>query len=261
MRLDQVLVERGLAPSRQRAKELICQGQVLVDGEARTKPSTNVSSQAIVEVLGMQLPYPSRAGLKLERALKVFGIDVEDKVALDVGASTGGFTSCLLAAGARLVIAVDVGRDQLVEELRHDPRVRVFERTNIRDLTPNQVPALADLATVDVSFISLTKVLPAVHPLLTTTGEVVALVKPQFETEGVGLNKHGVILEPSVHLKYLPPLTNELQGDNFGLLGFDISPIRGGKGNIEYLAHFRLGAQVHDARDLVEGVIRNSWRE
>ncbi|HBN95008.1 MAG TPA: TlyA family rRNA (cytidine-2'-O)-methyltransferase, partial [Firmicutes bacterium] len=174
-------------------------------------------------------------------------------------ASTGGFTSCLLKAGARLVIAVDVGQDQLVEELRCDPRVKVFEKTNIRDLTSSQVPSLADLATVDVSFISLTKVLPAVHALLTAIGEVVALVKPQFETEGVGLNKHGIIQDQRVHLTYLPPLINQLQGDNFGLLGFDVSPIRGGKGNIEYLAHFRLGTQTYDAGDLVASVIRNFW--
>ncbi len=259
MRLDRVLVERGLAPSRQRAKELICQGQVIVDGEQSIKPSASVPSEATIQVLGLPFAYPSRAGLKLERALKVFDIDVKDKVALDVGASTGGFTSCLLKAGARLVIAVDVGQDQLVEELRCDPRVKVFEKTNIRDLTSSQVPSLADLATVDVSFISLTKVLPAVHALLTAIGEVVALVKPQFETEGVGLNKHGIIQDQRVHLTYLPPLINQLQGDNFGLLGFDVSPIRGGKGNIEYLAHFRLGTQTYDAGDLVASVIRNFW--
>ena len=259
MRLDRLLVERGLAPSRQRAKELICQGQVIVDGEQSIKPSASVPSEATIQVLGLPFAYPSRAGLKLERALKVFDIDVKDKVALDVGASTGGFTSCLLKAGARLVIAVDVGQDQLVEELRCDPRVKVFEKTNIRDLTSSQVPSLADLATVDVSFISLTKVLPAVHALLTAIGEVVALVKPQFETEGVGLNKHGIIQDQRVHLTYLPPLINQLQGDNFGLLGFDVSPIRGGKGNIEYLAHFRLGTQTYDAGDLVASVIRNFW--
>mgnify|MGYP000859439031 FL=1 len=259
MRLDRVLVERGFAPSRQRAKELIFEGQVIVDGKPSTKPSINVALDANIRVLGTTLAYPSRAGLKLEKALEVFAIDLQGKVALDVGASTGGFTSCLLKSGAQLVIAVDVGQGQLVPHLRCDPRVVVFEKTNIRDLTPNLVPALADLATVDVSFISLTKVVPAVHLLLTATGEVIALVKPQFETEGVGLNKHGVIQDQRIHLTYLPPLINKLQGDNFGLLGFDVSPISGAKGNIEYLAHFRLGAQTFDASELVSSVIRRSW--
>lgn len=261
MRLDRLLVERGFASSRQRAKELLTQGQVMVNGKYSTKPSLDVPYGATIEIFGAPLSYPSRGGLKLEKALRVFGVDVCGRVALDVGASTGGFTSCLLRAGAQLVIAVDVGQDQLVQELRHDPRVRVFERTNIRDLTPDQIPALADLATVDVSFISLTKVLPHVRSLLTPSGEVIALIKPQFETEGVGLSKHGVIQDQSIHCTYLPPLINKLQGDNFGLLGFDSSPISGAKGNLEYLAHFRLGAEIQDATALVLGVIRAAWRE
>ncbi|HKM43559.1 MAG TPA: TlyA family RNA methyltransferase [Limnochordia bacterium] len=261
MRLDRVLVEKGIVSSRQRAKELIGEGQVLVDGKPGMKPSLNISSEAKIEVLGNALPYPSRAGLKLEKALRVFDIQVEGCVALDVGASTGGFTSCLLQAGAKLVIAVDVGQDQLVEELRSNPRVKVFEKTNIRDLTLSQLPRPADLATVDVSFISLTKVLPTVQSLLTPQGQVVALVKPQFETEGDGLNKHGVIQDQRVHLTYLPPLIQKLQGDAFGLLGFDYSPISGVKGNIEYLAHFGIGSQVRDAKDLVLSVIKASWSQ
>ena len=260
MRLDRLLVERGHAPSRQRAKELIIQGHVLADGEQCTKPSANVPLEAKIEIIGPALAYPSRAGLKLEKALNVFGIDVLGKAALDVGASTGGFTSCLLQAGARLVMAVDVGQNQLVDSLRRDPRVRVYEKTNIRDLTPDRLPCLADLAAIDVSFISLTKVFPAVRPLLAAGGEAVALVKPQFETEGAGLNKHGVIQDVSIHRRFLPPLINQLQGDNFGLLGFDFSPIVGTKGNIEYLAHFRLGCQPGDVSELVLSVIEVAWR-
>ena len=261
MRLDRLLVEQGYASSRQRAKELTQQGQVLVNGQPITKPSFDVPMDAQIEILGEQLAYPSRAGLKLEKALNVFQIDVAGKVALDVGASTGGFTSCLLYAGAKLVIAVDVGQDQLVKDLRIDPRVIVFEKTNIRDLTPQRLPSLVDLATVDVSFISLTKVLPTVQSLLTDHGQVIALIKPQFETEGVGLSKHGVILDQHTHEKYLPPLINQLQGDNFGLLGFDYSPISGTKGNIEYLAHFGLGAPIVDATDIVSNTIQAAWRK
>ncbi|MCK9525738.1 MAG: TlyA family RNA methyltransferase [Limnochordia bacterium] len=261
MRLDRMLVSRGLVSSRQRAKELIGQGQILVDGQLSRKPSMDISSESKIEVVGTALPYPSRAGLKLEKALRVFEIQVAGRVALDVGASTGGFTSCLLQAGAEFVIAVDVGQDQLVEELRFHQRVMVLEKTNIRDLTPSQLPYPADLATVDVSFISLTKVFPSVRALLAPAGQVVALIKPQFETEGVGLNKHGVIQDQRVHLTYLPPLVDQLQGENFGLLGFDYSPISGAKGNIEYLAHFGLGSRPRDATDLVSRVIRDSWRQ
>ncbi len=261
MRLDRLLVERGFVSSRQRAKELLSQGLVTVDGKSITKPSFDVSSEAVISVSGTPLAYPSRGGLKLEKALRVFDVDVKGRVALDVGASTGGFTSCLLQAGACLVIAVDVGQDQLAQELRNDSRVTVFEKTNIRDLTTEQVPALADLATVDVSFISLTKVMPHVRSLVAPCGEVIALVKPQFETEGVGLSKHGVIQEERIHVIYLPPLINQIQGDGFGLLNFDFSPISGSKGNIEYLAHFRLGAQTQDSTALVIQVIRKAWSE
>lgn len=258
-RLDQVLVERGLVPSRQRAKELILQGQVLVKGHVQTKPSIKVQLDADIELLGQLLKYPSRAGLKLEKALEIFRIDVQGRVAIDVGASTGGFTSCLLQAGARRVYAVDVGQDQLVPELRADPRVWVFEKTNIRDLTPDKLPSLVDLATIDVSFISLTKVMPPVRPLLTSNAEVIALIKPQFETEGEGLNKHGVIVDPKVHFVHLPPLINRLQGDGLGLLNFACSPISGTKGNIEYLAHFKVGSPDIDASELVSDVIRTGW--
>lgn len=261
IRLDRLLVARGLVSSRQRAKELIEEGQVLVNGKTSTKASAPIPDDAVIEVVGSVLHYPSRAGLKLEKALNVFDIDVEGRVALDVGASTGGFTSCLLQAGAELVIAVDVGQNQLVEELRGDPRVVVLEKTNIRDATLSQLPRPVDLATIDVSFISLTKVLPTVQSLLTPQGQVVALIKPQFETEGAGLNKHGVIQDQRVHMTYLPPLICQLQGTGLGLVGFDYSPISGATGNIEYLAHFGLDSPARDAGELVLGVIEEAWSQ
>lgn len=259
LRLDQLLVERGLASSRQRAKELIEGGQVLVNGVRVEKPSAKTALDASLAIVGDTLPYPSRAGLKLEKALRVFAVAVSGKTALDVGASTGGFTSCLLQAGASRVYAVDVGQDQLVPELRKDPRVWVFEKTDIRGLTPQQLPSLADLATVDVSFISLTKVFPHVRELLKPDADIIALIKPQFETGGVGLSKHGVIRNPEVHLTFLPNLVKNLQGEDLGLLGFDVSPISGMKGNLEFLAHFRVGAPVQDASALVKEVIRGAW--
>lgn len=258
-RLDQLLVELKLAPSRQRAKELITGGQVLVDGMKTVKPSAQVSAHASIEIVGGSLPYPSRAGLKLEKALQVFDVQVTGKTVLDVGASTGGFTSCLLQAGAAKVYAVDVGHGQLAVELRSDPRVLVLEDTDIRLLTAEGLPSLAEAATVDVSFISLTKVFPHVKALLKPGSDLIALIKPQFETGGVGLSKHGVIRDYRVHLTYLPPLVNELQGSDLGLLGFAASPISGMKGNLEFLAHFRLGEAVRDAAELVSQVIRDAW--
>lgn len=259
LRLDQLLVERGLVPSRQRAKELIVGGEVWVNGRKVEKPSAKTAVDASLEIVGKTLPYPSRAGLKLEKALQVFAVEVQGKTCLDVGASTGGFTSCLLQAGAGRVYAVDVGQDQLVPELRADRRVLVLEKMDIRDLTPEQLPSLADLATIDVSFISLTKVFPAVCALLKAGADLIALIKPQFETGGAGLNKRGVIRDPEVHLKYLPPLMQRLQAENVGLLGFTFSPITGMEGNLEFLAHFRKGAPVRDAADLVARVIREGW--
>lgn len=261
MRLDLFLVEQKLLSSRQRAKDLIGKGQVYINGQVVTKASFEVSSNQYVEIRGEELAYPSRAGLKLEKALKVFNIDPTDFIVLDVGASTGGFTSCLLNHGAKQVFAVDVGQNQLVSELRDDPRVVVYEKTNIRDLTAERLPALVDLVTVDVSFISLEKVFPSIRTLLKPGGQIVALIKPQFETGGVGLNKQGVITRASVHQKSLPPLIQRLQGDDLGLVAFDFSPISGSKGNLEFLAHFQWGVKSWNATELVETVIKRGWEQ
>lgn len=260
MRLDHLLVKREVISSRQRAKEAILQGQVFVDGKKVTKPGQKVSLDAEICIKGQQLPYPSRAGLKLEKALQVFTIDIVNMVTMDVGASTGGFTSCLLQNGAQKVFAVDVGKNQIVTELREDPRVIVFENTNIRTVTPQLLGEFVDLATIDVSFISLEKVIPHVVDTLKPEGQIISLIKPQFETEGIGLNKRGVIGNIKTHLKFLPPLLNRLQGANLGLCNFDFSPISGNKGNLEFLAHFKMGAKVWDSTELIKNVINLGWQ-
>lgn len=259
MRLDQYLVQQGHVSSRQRAKELITNGQVNVDGQTIIKPSWNITMSSEVVIKGDLLPYPSRAGLKLAEAIRIFQIDVQDLVALDVGASTGGFTSCLLQGGTRKVYAVDVGVDQLVADLRIDPRVINLEKTNIRDVTLNFLGEAVDLATIDVSFISLRLVFPAVCQLLKPEGKIVALIKPQFETSGRGLNKQGVITNKKTHLKYIPALVEELQQMGCKLLGFHSSPITGSKGNLEYLAYFQLGKSDQSKLNLVHNVIEAAW--
>lgn len=259
MRLDRALVRRGLVPSRQRAKEAITAGQVFVDGQQITKASWRTSGDAVVRISGPVLVYPSRAGLKLEKALDHFRISVEGIVALDVGAAAGGFTSCLLQRGARLVYAVDVGRDQLAAELRDDPRVIVMQDTDIRTVTGNDLLTLPSLAVVDVSFISLRKVFPALLPLLPQGGQVVALIKPQFETGGRGLSKHGVIRDKGTHVQFIPPLLDDLQGVGFRLEDFSFSPIAGTKGNLEFLAHFTAHAQGADVGAAITATILTAW--
>lgn len=261
MRLDRLLVKEKLVVSRQRAKDVIEEGQVYVNGRLVTKASTLIEEGSLLEIRGPVLAYPSRAGLKLEKALNVFQVDVTDLVALDVGASTGGFTSCLLQRGAKMVYALDVGQNQLVDELRCDPRVHVFEQTNIRDVGPEFFSNSIDLVTIDVSFISLEKVFPIICTLLRPGGQIIALVKPQFETGGQGLNKQGVITNKRIHEQFIPNLLNRLQGSDLGLLGFDFSPISGGKGNLEYLAYFKAGCPTQDSIDLVEKIIDLGWKQ
>ncbi len=258
-RLDQLLVEKGLSSSRQQAKEAILLGSVYVDGRLITKPSYGVTLDASLEIRGYEFPYASRGGLKLEKALQVFGLNAAGLVAVDVGASTGGFTSCLLQHGVERVYAVDVGVNQLAPELRTDPRVIVMEQTNIRYLQPDQIGESADLAVIDVSFISLTKVFPAVLSLLHSCGQIVALVKPQFEAGRRRVGKGGVVRDPRVHIDVLRTLLRELQVNNVGLLALDFSPITGPAGNIEYLAYFKKGEEKQDVEVLSETVVINAW--
>jgi 23S rRNA (cytidine1920-2'-O)/16S rRNA (cytidine1409-2'-O)-methyltransferase len=235
MRLDQLLVERGLAPSRAAAQALLLAGEVELAGHGRSlKPGNLV--QPDVELLVRERPrWASRAGDKLAAAIDVFEVGVDGRIALDAGASTGGFTDVLLSRGARRVYAVDVGTAQLIDRLRNDARVVVMERTNLRTL--ERLPEPIDLATLDLSFISLRLVLPAVHRLLKRDGEVVALVKPQFEAGKGVVPRGGVIREPSVHAEVLRRFAKDAAAAGFGVRALMQSPVTGTDGNVEFLAH------------------------
>jgi 23S rRNA (cytidine1920-2'-O)/16S rRNA (cytidine1409-2'-O)-methyltransferase len=239
-RLDRVLLERGLAESRERAQRLILSGAVRVAGRRAEKAGMPVSSDAPIEVIGPKFPYVSRGGVKLAHALSEFGIAVSDRVAMDVGASTGGFTDCLLQAGASRVYAVDVGYGQIAWKLRQDDRVVLIERQNIRNLPEEQVPEKVDLAVVDVSFISLEKVLPKVVEFLKPGGTLVALIKPQFEAGRGEVGRKGVVKNPDTHRRVLEKVSHLCVGLGFDLIGVTPSPILGGEGNREFLICCRL---------------------
>lgn len=236
-RLDVALTEAGLAPTREVARRLILAGQVTVEGRVVRKPGASIPPGSTLRVTGPLPRYVSRGGEKLEAALTAFPVRVEGVVAMDAGASTGGFTDCLLQHGARLVYAIDVGQGQLAPKLRADPRVRVLERTNIRYLTPELLGGeLPELATIDVSFISLKLVLPAVGRLLKPGGQVIALVKPQFEAGRGRVGKKGVIRDPRVHREVLYRWGETAREQGFFLLGLIASPLLGSEGNREFLA-------------------------
>jgi 23S rRNA (cytidine1920-2'-O)/16S rRNA (cytidine1409-2'-O)-methyltransferase len=241
-RLDTLLVEHGLAESRERAKRLILAGEVIVSGSNQVKPGQLISLDAEI-VVKQPLPYVSRGGLKLEKALQVFQVDVRDSVAVDVGASTGGFTDCLLQHGARFVYAVDVGHGQLAWKIRQDPRVCVIERTNIRTIDVNRFESPIEIGVVDVSFISLQKVLPIVTQIVDPMGDVLALVKPQFEAGRKYVGKGGVVRDARVHVQVLCDLIQFIHGRDQSVMGISHSPIRGPAGNIEYLIWFKAGAE------------------
>lgn len=234
-RLDVLLVERGLFPSRQQALGAIMAGRVFVDDRRVDKAGTMVPAEARVEVRGEPLPFVSRGGLKLEKALRVFGCDPRDLVVLDVGASTGGFTDCLLQHGAARVYAVDVGYGQLHWRLRNDPRVVVMERTNARHLRRDDFPELMDLVVIDVSFISLAKIFPAVATVIKPGGLMVCLVKPQFEAGPERVGRKGVVDDPAVHRDVLLDVIGSLTANGFVAERITFSPMRGPQGNIEYL--------------------------
>lgn len=240
-RLDKLVLERGLAPSRERAKALIMAGQVVVDDHLADKAGLMVALTAEIRLKGEPLPYVSRGGLKLAKGLDSFGIDVQGLSALDVGASTGGFTDCLLQRGASRVIAVDVGYGQLAWKLREDPRVLSLEKTNIRHLEPETLPELPDLAVIDASFISLDKVLPPTLRLIKDGGTIVALIKPQFEVGRGQVGKGGVVRDEKKHLEVVELITALAQGLGLTVLGVCESPILGPKGNKEFLIHLKKG--------------------
>ncbi len=236
-RLDVSLVQRGLLESRQKAQAMIMAGQVYVDGVPVTKAGTQVEETARLEVRGPALPYVSRGGLKLEKAMECFPIVLQGAIAADIGASTGGFTDCMLQHGAAKVYAVDVGYGQLAWKLRQDPRVICLERTNARYLTEEQIPDLLDFASVDVSFISLKLILPTLVQRMGPNGRAVCLVKPQFEAGKEKVGKKGVVRDPAVHLEVLEHFLDHASQAGFFVSGLTWSPIRGPEGNIEYLGY------------------------
>jgi 23S rRNA (cytidine1920-2'-O)/16S rRNA (cytidine1409-2'-O)-methyltransferase len=238
-RLDLLLQSRGLAESRERARSLILSGSVLVDGKKVEKAGAQVQQDAEIVLLGPASPYVSRGGIKLEAALDTFRLDVSGKSVIDVGASTGGFTDCLLQRGAVHVYAVDVGYGQLAWRLRQDPRVIALERRNIRTLPPEEIPEPVDLATIDVSFISLEKVIPAVIPFLKPEGEIIALIKPQFEVGKGEVGRGGIVRSPEKRQAALDRIQNQAAAWGLRVVGSIPSPILGQKGNVEFLVYFR----------------------
>lgn len=245
-RLDVLLVQKGLAPSREKAKTMIMEGNVFVDHQREDKAGTFFDPSVNIEIHGNTLRYVSRGGLKLEKAMAQFGIVLDDKVCMDIGASTGGFTDCMLQNGASKVYAVDVGYGQFAWKLRQDPRVVCMEKTNIRYVTPEDIADALDFASVDVSFISLTKVLGPAKELLKDGAEMVCLIKPQFEAGKEKVGKKGVVRDPAVHIEVIERVILFAQSIGFGVLHLDYSPIKGPEGNIEYLVHIKKNAQTEN---------------
>ena len=233
------MVERGLAESREKAKAIIMSGNVFVDGQREDKAGTSFSEKAVIEVKGSPLNYVSRGGLKLEKAMTHFDVTLEGKICMDVGSSTGGFTDCMLQNGAVKVYAVDVGNGQLAWKLRQDERVVCMEKTNIRYVTRDQIADPIEFASIDVAFISLTKVLEPVKALLTPDGEIVALIKPQFEAGREQVGKKGVVRDKAVHLEVVEKILDYAASIGFQILNLEFSPIKGPEGNIEYLVHLK----------------------
>lgn len=257
-RLDILLTEKNLAESREKAKAIIMTGIVYVDNQKCDKPGTLIDDSQTVEVRGKTLPYVSRGGLKLEKAKEVFSLDFTDKICMDTGASTGGFTDLMLQNGAKKVYAVDVGYGQLAWKLRNDPRVVNLERTNIRHLTEEQVPEPLDFTSADVSFISLYHVIPVAYRHLKENGTAVFLIKPQFEAGKEKVGKKGVVRDPAVHLEVIEKIFGLVLEQGFGVLGLDFSPVKGPEGNIEYLIYLQKNAESLVSVDCAEDVVKKA---
>lgn len=240
VRLDVLVFQRGLAPSREKARVMIQAGLIMANGQRMDKPGTLVAEESILEIHGKRPPYVSRGGLKLEKALQVFAVELKGRTLLDVGASTGGYTDCALQHGAHKVYAVDVGYGQLDWTLRNDPRVINLERTNIRYLSQNELPEAIDVVTVDVSFISTRLVFPAVIPFLKRDGMVIALIKPQFEAGRDQVGKKGVVRDRAVHLKVLQKALKFAREEGLYCHGLIFSPLKGPQGNIEFFLLLKL---------------------
>jgi len=256
-RLDVLLTEQGFADSRSKAQAIIMSGMVYVEGQKADKPGISYDASVHIEVRGETCPYVSRGGLKLEKALRDFGIKPVDYVCSDSGASTGGFTDCLLQQGAKKVFAIDVGYGQLDWKIRSDPRVVVMERTNIRYVTPDDLGEPLDLSVIDVSFIGLEIVLPAIKTLLKPDkGQVVCLIKPQFEAGKEKVGKKGVVRDPEIHKEVLDKFVALADSLNFRILGLTFSPVKGPEGNIEFLGHLTLADETGIHPDTAEVVLQ-----
>ncbi len=251
-RLDVLLVQKGLFESRERAKTSIMAGLIYVNGERADKPGSIYHADSEIEIRKNPNPFVSRGGLKLDKAINFFGIDLKGKKTMDVGASTGGFTDCMLQNGAEKVVAIDVGYGQLAWQLRNDERVLNLERTNIRYVKPEDIGMAVDFASIDVSFISLKIVLPAVKQLLNqAAGEVLCLIKPQFEAGRDKVGKHGVVRDIAIHRQVVEEIVSFAIGVGFGVKGITYSPIKGPEGNIEYLCYLSFGAGTRDIGEIL----------
>lgn len=263
IRLDIYMCESGICVSRERAKALIKDGKVFVNNKKCTKPSMMINpNDEILKIHGETLKYVSRGGLKLEKAIQIFSLDISGKHTMDIGASTGGFTDCMLQNGAAKVFSVDVGSDQLSDKLKNDERVVNMEKTNIRTLTPEKIGQLVDFASVDVSFISLKLVLPTVHELLTDCGELVCLIKPQFEAGRENIGKKGVVKDKKIHKKVCSDVISYAKESGFYPLALSFSPVKGPEGNIEYLIYLTKKETKQTVTDeMIFSVIEQSHRE
>lgn len=259
-RLDKELVRLGFCDSREKAKAIIMSGIVFVNNQRYDKPGDTVKPDDVIEVRGETLKYVSRGGLKLEKAVSSFNIDLSGLVCADIGASTGGFTDCMLQNGAALVYAVDVGYGQLAWKLRTDERVINLERTNFRYVTKEQIPTPLDFASVDVSFISLSLILPVLYNLLKLGGKAVCLIKPQFEAGKENVGKKGVVRDKNVHISVINKIIDLVADNSFSLLGLDFSPIKGPEGNIEYLCFLEKSKTAQNTCDVsAKDVVNKSY--
>ncbi len=261
-RLDILLYEKGLAESREKAKAIIMAGQVYVDNQKADKCGSVYEENAALEVRGGKLRYVSRGGLKLEKALKSFSIELDGKTAMDIGASTGGFTDCMLQNGAKKVYAIDVGYGQLAWKLRNDERVVNLERTNMRNVTAEQIPDYIDFFSIDVSFISVKLLLPVARRLLGDGAQAVCLIKPQFEAGRGKIGKKGVVRDKRVHIEVVEAIRSFCLENGYDVLNLDYSPVKGPEGNIEYLIHLRKSARPQDCSGAdVQAVVEASHIE
>ena len=259
-RLDVILMERNMFPSREKARTAIMTGRILIHGNKETKAGTMIAEDTEIEVIGHDLPYVSRGGLKLEKAVKAFELDFKDKIVLDIGASTGGFTDCSLQNGAKKVYAVDVGYGQLAWSLRSDSRVVVLEKVNARYLTEEQVPELADFIVTDASFISLKKLVPHLISFLKEDGAFVSLIKPQFEAGKEKVGKKGVVRDPAVHKEVICDLLAFFEEQKLSVEKLTFSPIKGPEGNREYLVLLRKNGGVYEPPD-VDALVAKAFEE